>query len=285
MDIGGSFRHELTGSFSQGSDSNPTVAMVEASFKANNLHFRYVNCEVNPDQLAAAVAGAKAMNWKGFNCSIPHKVEVIKYLDGLGESASLIGAVNCVVNRDGKLIGENTDGKGFLKSFLEITPATGKTIVLLGAGGAARAIAVELALAGATKFYVVNRSRARGEELTALLNDKTSATAEFVEWNKTYSIPADADVVINSTSMGMVNTEGKQDIDFDSIRAGMLAADVIVNPPQTYFLTEAGKRGAKTLQGLGMVVNQAVIGIKYWTGADVDAKDLNDELMKVLGLA
>ena len=285
MDIGGSFRHELTGSFSQGSDSNPTVAMVEASYKANNLHYRYVNCEVNPDQLEAAVQGARAMNWKGFNCSIPHKVEVIKYLDGLGESASLIGAVNCAVNRDGKLIGENTDGKGFLKSFLEITPATGKTIVLLGAGGAARAIAVELALAGAKKFYVVNRSLARGEELTALLNEKTSASAEFVEWNKTYSIPADAEVVINSTSMGMVNTEGKQDIDFDSIRPGMLAADVIVNPPQTYFLDEAGKRGATTLQGLGMVVNQAVIGIKYWTGVDVDAKDLNDELLRVLGLA
>jgi shikimate dehydrogenase len=285
MDIGNQFRHELTGSFSEGSDANPTVAMVETSYNANGLHYRYVNCEVHPEQLAAAVAGARAMNWKGFNCSIPHKVEVIKHLDGLGESAAVIGAVNCAVNREGKFIGENTDGKGFLKSFLEITPATGKTIVLLGAGGAARAIAVELALAGATKFYVVNRSRARGEELTALLNDKTSATAEFVEWNKTYSIPADADVVINSTSMGMVNTEGKQDIDFDSIRAGMLAADVIVNPPQTYFLTEAGKRGAKTLQGLGMVVNQAVIGIKYWTGADVDAKDLNDELMKVLGLA
>jgi shikimate dehydrogenase len=285
MDIGGSFRHELTGSFSQGSDSNPTVAMVEASYKANNLHYRYVNCEVNPDQLEAAVQGARAMNWKGFNCSIPHKVEVIKYLDGLGESAALIGAVNCAVNRDGKLIGENTDGKGFLKSFLEITPATDKTIVLLGAGGAARAIAVELALAGAKKFYVVNRSRARGEELTALLNDKTSASAEFIEWNKIYSIPADAEVVINSTSMGMVNTEGKQDLDFDSIRTGMLAADVIVNPPQTYFLDEAGKRGATTLQGLGMVVNQAVIGIKYWTGVDVDAKDLNDELLRVLGLA
>jgi shikimate dehydrogenase len=285
MDIGGSFRHELTGSFSQGSDSNPTVAMVEASFKANNLHYRYVNCEVNPDQLEAAVQGARAMNWKGFNCSIPHKVEVIKYLDGLGESAALIGAVNCAVNRDGKLIGENTDGKGFLKSFLEITPATDKTIVLLGAGGAARAIAVELALAGAKEFYVVNRSRARGEELTALLNDKTSATAEFVEWNKTYSIPQDAEVVINSTSMGMVNTEGKQDLNFDSIRTGMMAADVIVNPPQTYFLDEAGKRGATTLQGLGMVVNQAVIGIKYWTGVDVDAKDLNDELLRVLGLA
>ena len=132
---------------------------------------------------------------------------------------------------------------------------------------------------------MVNRSRARGEELAALLNDKTKATAEFVEWNKTYSIPLDAEVIINSTSMGMANTEGKQDIDFDSIRPGMLAADVIVNPPQTYFLNEAGKRGATTLQGLGMVVNQAVIGIKYWTGADVDAKDLNDELLRVLGLA
>ena len=283
MDIGGSFRHELTGSFSQGSDSNPTVAMVEASYKANNLHYRYVNCEVNPDQLEAAVKGARAMNWKGFNCSIPHKVEVIKYLDGLGESAALIGAVNCAVNRDGKLIGENTDGKGFLKSFLEITPATGKTIVLLGAGGAARAIAVELTLAGATKFYVVNRSRARGEELTALLNNKTSATAEFVEWNNTYSIPQDAEVVINSTSMGMVNTEGKQDIDFESIRPGMLAADVIVNPPQTYFLDEAGKRGATTLQGLGMVVNQAVIGIKYWTGVDADPKVMREALEKVFG--
>ena len=284
MDIGGSFRHELTGSFSQGSDSNPTVAMVEASYKANDLHFRYVNCEVNPDQLEAAVAGARAMNWKGFNCSIPHKVDVIKYLDSLGESASLIGAVNCAVNRGGKLIGENTDGKGFLKSFLEITPAAEKTIVLLGAGGAARAIAVELALAGAKKFYVVNRSRARGEDLTALLNDKTKASAQFVEWNSTYQIPLDAEVVINSTSMGMINTEGRQDINFDSIRPGMLAADVIVNPPQTYFLTEAGKRGATTLQGLGMVVNQAVITIKYWTGVDVNPKDLSDELSKVLGI-
>jgi shikimate dehydrogenase len=284
MDIGGSFLDELTGSFSQGSDSNPTVAMVEASYKANNLHYRYINCEVNPDQLAEAVAGAKAMNWRGFNCSIPHKVEVVKYLDSLGESASLIGAVNCAVNRDGKLVGENTDGKGFLKSFLEITPAAGKTIVLLGAGGAARAIAVELALAGAKKFYVVNRSRARGEGLTALLNDKTKANAEFVEWNSTYEIPSDSDVVINSTSMGMINTEGRQDINFDSIRPGMLAADVIVNPPQTYFLTEAAKRGAITLQGLGMVVNQAVIAIKYWTDVDVDPKDLSDELIKVLGI-
>ena len=282
MDIGNQFRHELTGSFSEGSDANPTVAMVEASYKANGLHYRYVNCEVHPEQLAAAVAGARAMNWKGFNCSIPHKVEVIKHLDGLGESAAVIGAVNCAVNRDGKFIGENTDGKGFLKSFIDVADPKGKVIVLLGAGGAARAIAVELALDGASKFYVVNRGKARGEELTKLLNEKTSASAEYVEWSKTFSIPNDADVVINSTSMGMAGATELQDIDYSTIRKGMLVADVIVNPPHTLFLQKAEAQGAITLQGLGMVVNQAVISIKYWTGKDVDPSDLRDALLKVL---
>lgn len=282
MEIGTMFRHELTGSFSEGSDANPTVAMVEASYRASGLHYRYVNCEVRPDQLGDAVAGARAMNWKGFNCSIPHKVEVIKHLDGLGESAAVIGAVNCAVNRDGKFIGENTDGKGFLMSFIEVADPQGKTVVLLGAGGAARAIAVELALAGASKFYVVNRGKSRGEELTKLLNDKTSATAEYVEWSNTYSIPTDADVLINATSMGMAGASELQDIEFTSIGKGMLVADVIVNPPHTPFLQKAEAQGAVTLQGLGMVVNQAVISIKYWTGKDVDPSALRDELIRVL---
>lgn len=282
MDIGGSFRDELTGCFSQGSDSNPTVAMVEAAYAVHELNYRYINCEVEPESLGDAVNGARAMNWKGFNCSIPHKVEVIKYLDGLGESASVIGAVNCAVERSGKFIGENTDGKGFLMAFEEIESPRDKTIVLLGAGGAARAISVELALAGATKFYIVNRSVERGEELAQLLNNKTAASAEYMEWNKTFFIPEDANVVINATSMGMAGVGPLQDLNFDSITDKMLVADVIINPPDTPFLQEAAKRGAKTLQGLGMVVNQAVIGIKYWTGVDVNPKILRDKLTEVL---
>lgn len=269
MDIGGSFRHELTGCFSQGSDSNPTVVMAEAAYQAHGLHFRYINTEVEPKDLEAAVNGARAMNWKGFNCSIPHKTAVIKYLDGLGESATVIGAVNCVVNRDGKLIGENTDGKGFVKAFEEVRSASGQVIVLLGAGGAARAIAVELSLAGAKKIYIVNRTADRGKVLTNLINDNTNATAEFVLWDKTFVIPEDATAVINSTSIGMAGVGALQDIDYDSINESMLVADVIINPPSTPFLEEAAKRGAKTLNGHGMVVYQAVVGIKYWTGADL----------------
>jgi shikimate dehydrogenase len=282
LDIGGSFRHELTGCFSQGSDSNPTVVMAEAAYQAHRLHYRYINCEVEPKSLGQAVEGARAMNWKGFHCSIPHKTEVIKFLDELGESARVIGAVNCVVNRDGKLVGENTDGKGFVRAFEEVRSVAGETVVLLGAGGAARAIAVELALAGAKKIYVVNRSVERGQTLADLISANTKAEAEFIQWNKRFVIPGDATAVINSTSIGMAGIGDLQDIDYDSINETMLVADVIINPPSTPFLEEAAKRGAKTLNGHGMVVYQAVVGIKYWTGADVDPEILRAQLVAVL---
>jgi shikimate dehydrogenase len=161
----GSFLHELVGSMSTGAAGNPTVAMVEAAFAHHGLHWRYVNMEVEPADLAAAVRGAKAMGFRGFNCSLPHKVTVIPHLDALGESAAVMGAVNCVVRRGNQLIGENTDGKGFLKSLQSVIDPRGTSIVLFGAGGAARAIAVELGLAGAERITVVNRSQPRGEEL------------------------------------------------------------------------------------------------------------------------
>ena len=127
---------------------NPTVAMIEAAYRHHGLDWRYINCEVPPDISGDAVRGARAMDWAGFNCSLPHKVAVIEHLDGLGESAEIMGAVNCVVRRGDAYIGENTDGKGFLQSLREVVDPTGRSVVMFGAGGAARAIGVELALAG-----------------------------------------------------------------------------------------------------------------------------------------
>ena len=128
------------------------------------------------------------MGFQGFNCTIPHKVKVIEYLDGLGESASLMGAVNCVVRKDGQWIGENTDGKGFVSSLRELTDPKGKKALIFGAGGAARAISVEMALAGASSILLVNRSADRGEELTQLLNEKLPCSAEFLLWDGTVVI-------------------------------------------------------------------------------------------------
>jgi shikimate dehydrogenase len=155
------FLSELTGSFSQPSAENPTVAMVEAAYRHHGLNWRYINCEVAPEDLGAAVRGARAMGWVGFNCSIPHKVAVIEHLDGLGESARIIGAVNTVVRRGDRYEGENTDGRGFVESLASVLDLQGKTVVLLGAGGAARAVAVELALAGVAHVRVVNRDPGR----------------------------------------------------------------------------------------------------------------------------
>jgi len=265
------FLSEITGSFAQPCAENPTVAMVEAAYRHHGLDWRYINCEVAPMDLGNAVDGARAMGWVGFNCSLPHKVAVIEFLDGLGESAKIIGAVNCVVRRDGKLIGENTDGKGFVQSLCEHVDPVGKTIVMFGAGGAARAIGVETALAGAKKITVVNRSPQRGKVLAQLLRDQTPVEVECVCWNGHFQIPDGTDIVVNATSIGLFpDINARLAIDLETLSAGMVVADVIPNPPRTRLLRDAEARNCTVIDGLGMLVNQGVIGIKYWTGMDID---------------
>lgn len=278
------FLSRLVGSFSQGAAGNPTVAMIEAVFRHHGLDWRYVNCEVPPEMLGDAVRGARAMGWMGFNCSIPHKVAVIEHLDGLGESAAIMGAVNCAVRRGEKFIGENTDGKGFLKSLMEVIDPKGKSIVMFGAGGAARAIGVELALAGAASIAVVNRGSARGEALVKLLNDKTKTKAKLVNWTSTYSVPADASIVVNATSIGLEDGDAALDLDVASLKPGMAVADVIVNPPRTRLIRDAASRGCTTIDGLGMLINQGVIGVKYWTGIDVDPGVMRKKLEEIFGV-
>ena len=265
------FLSQLTGCFAQPCAENPSVAMVEAAYQHHNMQWRYINCEIAPEQLGAAVRGARAMKWVGFNCSLPHKVAVIEHLDRLGESAKIIGAVNCAVMRDGELVGENTDGKGFLQSVQEVTETEGKSVVILGAGGAARAIAVELALAGAKHITVVNRSASRGEDLTTLINSETPAEAEFHLWEGDFAAPDGTDILVNATSIGLYpDVDARVPLSVESLTGSMVVADVIPNPPRTRLVREAEERGCTVIDGLGMLVNQGVIGIKYWSDIDVD---------------
>lgn len=276
------FQQELTGCFGQPVSENPTQVMIEAAYQHHNLDWRYLTIEVAPENLKAAVDGAKAMGFQGFNCTIPHKVSVIQYLDGLGESASVMEAVNCVVCREGQLIGENTDGKGFVESLSELTDPKGKKIVIFGAGGAARAISVEMALAGATAATIVNRSVERGEGLVALLKERTDIEASFAKWDGPFSIPDGTDVVINATSIGLFpDINARLDINFDTLTSSMMVADVIPNPPETHLVKTARDLGCPTIDGLGMLVNQGVIGIKYWTGVDPDPKVMRAALEDV----
>lgn len=278
------FKQELTGVFGQPIAENPSQAMVEAAYRHHRLDWRYLTVEVSPAGLADAVRGARAMGLRGFNCTLPHKVAVIPHLDGLGESAALMGAVNCVVRRGDRLIGENTDGKGFVQSLREIADPLGKRVVIFGAGGAARAIAVELALAGARSLTIVNRCARRGSELVELLRAKLRLEAAYAPWRGDHAIPADADVVVNATSIGLYpDVDARLPIDPGTLRPGLVVADVIPNPPRTRLVREAEARGCRVIDGLGMLVNQGVIGIAYWTGIEPDPRVMRRALETAFG--
>jgi shikimate dehydrogenase len=262
--------------------------MQEAAFRALNLNWRYLTIEVYPADLADAFKGLRAMNFRGINLTIPHKVEVLKYLDEVAADAKLMGAVNTVRREGDRLIGENTDGKGFLYSLRQdarLDPA-GKRVVVLGAGGAARAMTVELALAGAAHLTIVNRSIERGQALVRLLNEQTPVRAEFAHWDGSYAVPTDTNMLVNATSIGLFpNVHDKPDLIYDTITAAMTVCDVIPNPPHTPFLKEAEARGAKTLDGLGMLVYQGAIAFKMWTGHDAPVAVMRQALAEAFGLA
>ncbi|HTX71826.1 MAG TPA: shikimate dehydrogenase, partial [Rectinemataceae bacterium] len=211
-----------------------------------------------------------AMKFRGINCTIPHKIEVLKYIDRISPSAELIGAVNTIVNDNGVLTGENTDGKGFMIALESAgVDPRGKKVVVLGAGGAARAICVELALAGAQHLTIVNipKDMALGEGLVKILAKNTSVAVDYVPWVDAFRIPAGTDILVNATSIGLYpNVDDKPNIDYDTITTDMYVQDVIPNPAFTPFLKEADRRGVRWQSGMQMLINQAALNITMWTG-------------------
>ncbi len=275
---------EIVAVFGQPVAGNPTQYMMEKAFVDVGLDWRYLTLEVAPENLAAAVAGMRAMGFRGCNLTIPHKVAVIQHLDRTSEAAGLMGAVNCVHRVGDELIGENTDGKGFVQSLRDVTDPAGKHVIILGAGGAARAIAVEVALAAAAGITIVNRDPQRGQELADLINNKLNVPTTYVPWEGDYQVPPEAEVVINATSIGLGDAEARVPLDVATLEADMVVADVIFNPPETRLLRDARERGCTTLDGLGMLVNQAVIGFRIWTGQDASAEVMRDALEEFLGI-
>ncbi|MDD2958428.1 MAG: shikimate dehydrogenase [Lachnospiraceae bacterium] len=276
------YRAELVGVFGDPVDGNPTGVLEEAGFAAKGLNYRYLTMKVTPDDFDTAMKSLKALHMKGINLTMPHKIAVLPYLDEVSEAAGIIGAVNTVVLRDGKLIGDNTDGKGFVQALKNenISPA-GKNIAILGAGGASKAIAVECALADAASITIINRSEARGQELVQAILQNTNSSASYLSWSDAVSIPARTDILINATSIGLhPNIHDQPDINYDTITPDMVVSDVIFNPAITPFLTEAGKRGAKTISGLGMLVCQGALNFTIWTGVEAPYDIMYEALKK-----
>jgi len=264
------YRAELTACLGDPVDGNPTGVMEEAAFAAKDLNWRYLTIRVKKGDLASAFAGLKAMGFRGTNLTMPHKLDIIPMLDELTEAASIIGAVNTVIEKDGRWIGENTDGKGFVTALrLAGVDPTGKCFTILGAGGAARAISVECALAGAKAITIINRNESRGQELAQLIEEKTAAESRYLHWDSAMAVPADTDILINATCVGLhPNTTDKPDLDYDTITDRLVVSDVVFNPVDPLFLQEARARGAKTISGIGMLVQQGALNFTLWTGEE-----------------
>ena len=278
------FRQELVFCFGHHLADNPTQHMLEKAFLHHGLNWRYVNFELGNERLAEAVRAVRVLGFRGGNCTMPCKVTVIPHLDRLGQSAGVMEAVNCVVVDGEELVGENTDGKGFLQSLGEVTDPAGKRVTILGAGGAARAIAVETALAGAARITIVNRSPGRGRQLVELLQTRTEVEARFLPWQGDHAVSQDTQILINATSIGMHPDAGARiPLRTDSLTPGMVVADVIANPPLTRLLRDAADRGCTVLDGLGMLVNQGVISFRYWTGQNPDSSVMRAALEEVFG--
>ena len=279
------YRSELVGVFGCPVDENPTGVMEEAAFRAKDLDYRYITMKVEKEDLEDAMKALRAMNMRGINLTIPHKVNAVKYVDQLSPAAEIIGAINVIVNNNGVLLGDNSDGKGFMKSLSDRgISVKGKTMTILGAGGAARAISVEAAMQGAAKIRIINVSK-RGEELSRLINEKTPAEAEYVPWTAGIQIPGDTDVLVNATPLGLYpNVNQRPDIDYSSVTEKMIVCDVVFNDPNTLFLQEAAGRGAQTVNGLGMLANQGAINFELWTGVEAPLDVMTDTLKTEFGL-
>jgi shikimate dehydrogenase len=280
------YRFELVGVFGHPVAENPTCVMQEAAFEALGLRWRYLTIDVEPQALPDAIRGVRALGMKGINLTIPHKVAVMSLLDEVSSDAAMIGAVNTVRRAGDRLIGENTDGKGFLRGVREeagLDPG-GKHVVVLGAGGAARAITVELALAGAAELTVINRSVERGKTLCEDLKKRTKAKVRFEPWRGIYAVGRDADVLVNATSIGLYpEVDVAPPVDLRGVRPDLLVCDVVPNPPQTCLVRTAQSFGLRTLTGLPMLVYQGAIGFEMWTGQKAPEAVMKAALERAFG--
>lgn len=259
--------------------------MHNAAFAELGLEWAYVPLPVYPDHVAEAVRGLRALGFAGANVTVPHKQAVLAHLDDVSRAAQVIGAVNTIVVRDGSLYGDNTDASGFITSLREVDfdPA-GTYCALLGAGGAARAVAHGLADAGALQVCVYNRTFSRARDLCRdMAKFYSDVRFEPAPLGELTAIGDETDLVVNATSLGMwPDTETSPWPGEVPVPGHLTVCDVVYTPQDTLFLTQARAVGAETVNGLGMLVHQGAAAFEMWTGRPAPVETMRQACLGAL---
>ena len=258
--------------------------MHNAAFEALGMDYAYVAFDVDPSNLESAIEGAKSLNVKGFNVTIPHKIEVMEHLDEIDEVAGLIGAVNTIDFKDMK--GYNTDGIGAVRAMEEVTSIKNSNVVVAGAGGASRAISFYIAKYGADELTILNRNVEKAQSLAGDVSD--SGLIGNVESDSISEIGdylVDADILIDTTPVGMhPNIDDEPIAKSADMHENLVVFDAVYNPNETVLIKEAIEAGAKPVYGIKMLLYQGAESFKIWTGRDAPVDVMEDALKKTLNL-
>ncbi|EJL47144.1 MULTISPECIES: shikimate dehydrogenase [Brevibacillus] len=273
---------QLVGLFGHPVSHSLSPMMHNAAFAETGLDFAYSAFDVEPEALEDAVAGIRALGLRGINVTIPHKVAIMPMLDEIDPLAKRIGAVNTVVSKDGRLIGYNTDGMGYVRSLVEETGIVldKQIVTMMGAGGAARAVAFTLAEKGVKEIRIINRSRERAAVLAEHVG--TIVPTRIVEQGEGKDAIADSSLLINTTSIGMLPNVQDTPVPADWLHSGLIVSDLIYNPLETRLLREAQAIGATVHSGVGMFVNQGALAFELWTGTDAPTEVMREVVLQQL---
>lgn len=251
-------------------------------FQRYDINAEYLAFHVRKESLHDAVKGFKAIQLSGFNVTIPHKTTIMPFLDEIDHLAQAIGAVNTVVNDDGRFIGYNTDGSGFLEALKKEMPSfIDKNMLLIGAGGAARAIYYTMAHAGVQSIDIANRTPEKAEYLVQNCPYPVDSTVLSIQGAEEKI--AKYDLIVQTTSIGMHPNEDRSPICLDGIKKDVFVSDIIYTPLETKLLQDAKQKGARTQNGVPMFAYQGALAFEKWTGVLPDTERMQSIVLKQLG--
>ena len=263
---------------------NPIDRMFDAVYAHYGLNWQFWKNDIaNEADLAKAVAALIPLGYSGACITVPYKVAVIPHLDAVDDDVRAIGAANYMTIENGRLIGHNNDGKGVVKAIEKLVPLKGQQVVMLGAGGAGRAMAVEIAWAGAAAMTLVTRREAQGREVAELVERASGVPCHWQAWDGEVSVPAGTTLLMNATHLGCAPELEPVPIRWDTVDPGCTAVDVITNPRLTPFLLTARERGCGTVDGVEMLVQLAMQIFQCWTGIAPDETVFQTAVANALG--